>query len=515
MKKQEKEINKKGMLKYTIILKILSILITTLLIGLGIYGILFNFQDRINNIIKPYSYTGGIAKYDEFVFEPSNKVEETEAYIDKEGNVVRKVPKNLALPNINLPKDANVQINGENPYQVNGEKKEPIDKEASEYKVEKRKFPDNEEKNVTKENIEKSQEILIKKLVTLGYEDIRISKDEKTGKIVFKIPQERNKNNLFKNEDFESKDWKDRKNKIESLLLERGGFELKDPETGKVYISEKNLKSTEILKAHSEGVFIEFKLDEEGKKILSDISRKYVVQKENKEEKENKEIRYDILLEVGGKTLLRAPFAEPNDSGVIQLRIISPEELKDQARVQKQIEELYGIKTSLEYGKSPIIYEVTGYTEGITPEINEQGLKLLIYIAVVIIAVLPLILIVKYRVKGLLASLVLLSFLSVYLLFIRMTDILLTIPAAVAILVIYILEFIVIFKTLKEYEKDGEFNEIYNVVDTIAKTFILVVMAILLSFSNNKLLASTGMVIFVGQILLLSHNFMFMKGNVK
>ena len=121
-----------------------------------------------------------------------------------------------------------------------------------------------------------------------------------------------------------------------------------------------------------------------------------------------------------------------------------------------------------------------------------------IAIVILVIAILMALSYIYFRgIKGLYYTLVLISYIMVVTLFIRFTDIVITIPGLVGILVLYILEYLVLLKTVRNKENEKEFNPIYNLVELLSKTYIIVILSVILSFSTNILLSSLGMTLFV------------------
>ena len=114
-------------------------------------------------------------------------------------------------------------------------------------------------------------------------------------------------------------------------------------------------------------------------------------------------------------------------------------------------------------------------------------------------------------IKGLYYTLVLISYIMVVTLFIRFTDIVITIPGIIGIIILYILEYLVLLKTVRNKEREEEFNPMYNLVELLSKTYVIVILSVVLSFSTNILLSSLGMTLFIGIILLFTHNFLFNK----
>ena len=138
-------------------------------------------------------------------------------------------------------------------------------------------------------------------------------------------------------------------------------------------------------------------------------------------------------------------------------------------------------------------------------------LKVIAIVILVIAILMALSYIYFMGIRGLYYTLVHISYLMVVTLFIRFTDIVITIPGLVGILVLYILEYLVLLKTVRNKEREEEFNPMYNLVELLSKTYVIVILSVVLSFSTNILLSSLGMTLFIGIILLFTHNFLFNK----
>ena len=121
-----------------------------------------------------------------------------------------------------------------------------------------------------------------------------------------------------------------------------------------------------------------------------------------------------------------------------------------------------------------------------------------IAIVILVIAILMALSYIYFRgIKGLYYTLVLISYIMVVTLFIRFTDIVITIPGIIGVIILYILEYLVLLKTVRNKEDEKEFNPMYNLVELLSKTYIIVILSVILSFSTNILLSSLGMTLFV------------------
>ena len=111
-------------------------------------------------------------------------------------------------------------------------------------------------------------------------------------------------------------------------------------------------------------------------------------------------------------------------------------------------------------------------------------------------------------IKGLYYTLVLISYIMVVTLFIRFTDIVITIPGIIGVIILYILEYLVLLKTVRNKENEKEFNPMYNLVELLSKTYIIVILSVILSFSTNILLSSLGMTLFVRNNIIIYTKFL-------
>lgn len=347
---------KKNILKKTYNLILVCIMLSLVLVG--IMGIVYNFNGNLDKIISGYKISDILVPYNEYELIPSAKIVETEAYIDKDGNVIRKVPSKTELGNIDLPKKEEFDEKGNKKKESEKTKTEPVDKEVQEkgYKIEKRQFPENDEKVMNKLGMKKSAEIIVRQLRSEGFENARVSEDEKTGKIVVKVSDELEKGGIFSSSSKKKESSSKEKEAVKSILQTRGTLTVQDPDTGREYITEENIKAVNILRTENDGAFLEIRLDEKGKKILSEISRKYNIEEKQKEgSNEKTKINHNILIKISEMEVLRAPFAEPNDTGILQLKMLNSEKLKESEN-KKTIEEALGevrrLKTALELRKN-------------------------------------------------------------------------------------------------------------------------------------------------------------------
>lgn len=501
---EKKKIRSKKRNFKSIISLIILILVMLLLIILGVFGIYSDFGTEIASKMPAYKYSDIFTPYDEYVLTPSASVMETDAYVDKDGKTVRRVPQKDALGDVELSKDneENKKKEEEKPEQITP------DEEVKEYKIEKRKIADNPEEVLTEDNYKISKNMIEGYLKAANISEYKIKENEKTGQIIVSVPETKKIANLTSDPITDEKSDTQRAKSVESILSTTGSFEVKDSITGKVYLTEKHIKEAKANIYQGYGVILDVKLNDEGKKILSDVSRKYV-----QEEKDGKKYEKKATVTVAGMELVKATFAEPMDEGLMQINLGN-----GYGKNKDVITAIYGeakrLENALKVGKTPIKYNVEQKTNGIKENINYKNAKIILIAILVVMLILALSLVFKYGLKGLYAMLVNISFVVVLLLAIRYTDVVVTIPSLVAVIVAYILEYVILLKYLQN-TKENDYEIADEVVDTLKYTFILIISSITLSFSHNILLSSFAMTLFIAIILLFTHNYIFVKNMKK
>lgn len=501
---EKKKIRSKKRNFKSIISLIILILIMLLLIILGVFGIYSDFGTEIASKMPAYKYSDIFTPYDEYVLTPSASVIETDAYVDKDGKTVRRVPQKDALGDVELSKDneENKKNEEEKPEQITP------DEEVKEYKIEKRKIADNPEEVLTEDNYKISKNMIEGYLKAANISEYKIKENEKTGQIIVSVPETKKIANLTSDPITDEKSDTQRAKSVESILSTTGSFEVKDSITGKVYLTEKHIKEAKANIYQGYGVILDVKLNDEGKKILSDVSRKYV-----QEEKDGKKYEKKATVTVAGMELVKATFAEPMDEGLMQINLGN-----GYGKNKDVITAIYGeakrLENALKVGKTPIKYNVEQKTSGIKENINYKNAKIILIVILTVMLILALSLVFKHGLKGLYAMLVNISFVVILLLAIRYTDVVVTIPSLVAVVVAYILEYVILLKYLQN-TKENDYEIADEVVDTLKYTFILIISSIILSFSHNILLSSFAMTLFIAIILLFTHNYIFVKNMKK
>ena len=109
----------------------------------------------------------------------------------------------------------------------------------------------------------KTKEIIEKRLKKLGVEEYNISLNTKTGEIIVEIPED------------------DKTDTVVSNINTVGKFEITDSETGEVLLDNSNIKSSSVLyntETNGTSVYLEIAFNKEGKKIEHEKKKKLKIE---------------------------------------------------------------------------------------------------------------------------------------------------------------------------------------------------------------------------------------------
>ena len=462
--------------KLKLLTKVLALLVICLVSFVGIY---VQKGNRIENIIKGYDFTKDLSGYREVLLKLSDATE----VLDSDGKIVG---------NTDQYDDDSIQSNS--------------------YK--KSNTPVNKKENINKNNYEISKQIFKKRLDLMNVEDYNLSLDKTDGKMYLQIPEDDNTDRVISN------------------ITEKGNLELKDSNDGKVYITSENLKKiSSMYNTTEEGttVYLHIELNKEGTDILKNLSsNEYATkeeentttnetsnetlnQEENKsEESSEKEEQKKLVLSISGNDMLTTSFDDPIQDGVLDLSMGQPS--KDQDTIEDSLKTTSTIVTILKSGEMPLTYTVSE-NQYLTTDITLDMMKNVIIVAGVVLAILLVLMIIKYKFKGLIGMICYIGFIALYLLLIRYTNVAISISGAISFGIILIINYIISMKILSiSNQNDKVFKTEYKKV--IAKMVPILIISIVFIFAKWIPLSSSGMLLFWGVVLIMLYNLLVTKNIV-
>lgn len=357
----------------------------------------------------------------------------------------------------------------------------------------------------TLENYKKSKKIIEKRLKTAGVEQYSVRLDENTGSIIIEVPHDIETSilqNAFAVGKTEIKliDNSTTNSEGETEIVDNN---TENKEKEEVIGNQKSIKkiTTAIDDSYnSYGVGSFVKLDIEFSK---DAVNKFKELQNNASENKNIEIVVD-----GASicSMSETEFLKSAVTGTLPLKL--GDYTKDRDTLNKTLTQANNIKNIMESESLPVEYSIK-YSADIHSNINKYGI---ISVFAVILAVMFIYLVVKYKLTGVLAELAICGLGAFLLLIIRYTKVQISIATIVAIAGMLILQFIYLIKTLNSKKiSSKEFNEtIVEFTKMLIPAFILsVVGGVLpalgdsnfLAYGNIVEISNFGMVIFWGLIL--------------
>lgn len=346
---------------------------------------------------------------------------------------------------------------------------------------------ENSEEILTVENFKQSKSIIKNRLKKLGVDQYRVTLDETNGNIQVIIPE---------NDDTEL---------VIYNLLQSGTFELKDSETGEILIDTKSVVKSDVVYSQGETettVYLQIKLNKEGKQKLEEISKVYVqttTQTTNEEgETEDSTETKKVEILINGQVVAETYFGDLITDGTLNIVVGSG---GDSVTVEQYATSAQEAVAILNSGILPITYTETNYIQ--TANITEKQKEIAIYIVLAVIALMAILFIIKLKVKGLLACVLQIGYIALLLLTLRYTNVKITIEGICGIAIGIIINYIFIYRAFRNMD----LSFIKEITGKFALKLIPVyIIAVVLSFSRIANIYSLGMTLVWGIIVMYIYN---------
>lgn len=347
--------------------------------------------------------------------------------------------------------------------------------------------PINSSDVLTIENYNICKDIIEKRLSSYGVNDYSVRLNTENGEIFIESYETTNIDTAIYN--------------LEYL----GEFTIKDSETKEVLLDNDDLKSTKAVYGTTETgttVYLSIEFNKEGKKKLEDITKTYI---QTTDEEGNSQTK-NITINLDEEQLIETYFGETISNGLLQLSIGS--ESTDTETIQSYLEQASGIAALIDSGKLPIKYTVST-NNNLSTTINQDMLKICIYTIVVIAIVGLLYLCIKYKANGILLSISYVGYIALLLIVLRYTNVTISLDAIAGLVTLLVANYMFIKYVLKHLNKGINKKEIIKqtYLRYIAILFPVLIIGIVFTFMNWIPIASIGMVLFWGLIVMFIYNY--------
>lgn len=484
--KEEKQKETKTIKKEGKKLKILVCTLAIILIAMiALFGVYVPYQNRMENKIKGYTYGMNLAGERTIILTPS---EETETKItDSEGNEVT---------------DAS----------------DLTDEELAEKGYTKEEVKVNTDEKMNNENYQKSKEILEKRLQQLNAGQYTVNVNEENGQITINIPENNQTDNII------------------NQLIPSGKFEIIDSETKEVLMNNDYLKEAKVMYGQNSSqsgtnVYLTIQFDKEGTKKFEEITNTYKTIEESEDETETnttseesnttntettenteseEEKQKEITLQMDGEDIMTTSFDEVIKTGEMSLVVGSAS--SDEEQINAYAQNAQNIASILNNGEMPVKYE--GVSQYILSDITREDLNIIKIAIIAVTAIALLILVIKHRTNGFLASLGYIGLAGIFALIIRYTNVTVALEGIFAIAIILIINYIFQNKLLtkiKELKTNKEEGIVGKAMKETYKEFFIkilpiCIMAIVFCFISWVPISSFGMIMFWGLLLIAIYN---------
>ena len=446
------------------IITIITIILAIIIISIASFEGVYKLKEyKVVNVVPDYLLSMEFKNSRVANFIVSDEVSETKIY-DKDGNEVTEEQEGIEYTEENGYKTVETKVNSEESLNV------------SNYKL--------------------SKKIIEKRLKDIKAEQYTIKLDESNGNIQLEIPE---------NEDTDE---------ILAVLAQKGVFELQDSETKEVLLNNSNIKNATVVYGQTESgvsVYLQIKFDKEGTSKLEEISKKYIKTTEQQTneagETEDEEVIREVSIVFDGQEYRSTYFGDTISDGTLNVAMGSG---KDSASVENYVLVANELKAILNSGILPIQYEISENT--VSPRITTENIKIAAYVVLAMFAISLIYFIFKLKFKGILAAVLQIGYVALLLLTLRYTNVVISLEGIVGIMVGIILNYMFIYFAFRNIEDD-------YVKGTMAKFAIklipIYIIAIVFTFNRLTNIASLGMTLVWGLIILYLYNLIFTQVAVK
>jgi preprotein translocase subunit SecD len=414
-------------------------------------------------------------------------------------------------------------------YDAEGKEIDEAPSDGSEFTSEEKNVNSDEDK--TSENYELTKTILINRLKTLKVSDYEVRVDKENGNIYIALPEDENTSTTL------------------SELIKGGEFEIRDTDSEEVLLNNDDIKEAKVMYYTSTSginVYLNIEFTKSGTKKLKQVSQDYATisdedtteesndseeseenteteETEDSELEENEETDDDedetseqktITMYIDDSEFLSTSFDEPIEDGIITITLGNAS--TDTDTVSEYIKSAQYYAMLLSNKKLPLTYtqESSEYMQSIYANDMYAYIALGILACIAILSLLYMI--IRYKTNGLMIALVYIATIALYIILIRLTEVKIGIEIPIIGFVLLTAINYINCKILNSIDKEDtreerrlKLKEVYIKLIDIA--VILLIPAVVLSYSSYSKLSIIGMNLFWGILTIIVMNLIFTR----
>lgn len=378
--------------------------------------------------------------------------------------------------------------------------------EDEEYDEHEEENTEEEKKEYTADDYKKSMNILEKRLKKIGVEEYTIRLNEENGDIEIKIPENK------------------QTDAVVSYLSQNGKFEIIDSETEDILMTNDDIKTSK-MKNENGIILLEIAFNDDAKEKFKEITETYTPIKNEDTEIENEteestsettKTEKKITMKVDDSEIMSTSFEKPITNGKFELSVGSSAAIE--AEYEEYKLQAKGMAAVLGGGKLSATYELEK-NQYILPYISKDIIKYTVVAISAIVILGIVILIVKFKLNGLLVGIAFIGLLGLYALILRNTNVIISIESIASAMMILVFNYIFTWtflnfvKNNKENKKENPITKAINETYKKYLMMIIILYIIIIAFCFVKWIPinSFGMTAFWGLVVITIYNYIITK----
>ena len=219
----------------------------------------------------------------------------------------------------------------------------------------------------------------------------------------------------------------------------------------------------------------------------------------------------EVGLYIDGTSMMTTSFTEIIDNGVMSLSLGSSSSAEQTQILTYQAQSLASI---LENDAMPIQYSVTGNIYVSSP-IEQNTINVLIGIGVCIALIMLIVVIVRYKTKGVVVSVCMIGFIATYLLILRYTNVIITLEGIFSIALVFIINYILNIMISNRLQNNIEKTFTKAMTKFGLSMIPMLILSVVCCFSSWMSLFSFGMILFWGLVTSVIYNLVITRSFLK
>lgn len=374
-------------------------------------------------------------------------------------------------------------------YDENGTKVE-VDEDTDTSAYTSKEEPVNPSENLTLSNYEKAVKIMNKRLKFLKTEQYNIDLDKSSGKIFVTFTSEYEED-------------------VESILPMMANLQLKDENTGDTILDNSDFKSVNTTYVQTDdgyNVYFYMNLKKSGVEKIGNIDKYRTVEQTNTDEEDTETEEPHAVLLFDDDEIQHVDYDDMILTGKT-LRLTLDEKDTTTSNVNQILSTATIVSKLSNIGRMPIKYSLSA-EEYINSSINQNYIIAALLLAVAFLIFNIIYLIIKYKTKGLYASITTCAIIGIFILLVRITKINISLNSLGGIIAILIFNFMLVKNILNHLNDEGEFKHkiakgYISVIDVLV---VIIIAIIVFTFTSMANLSAVGLLMFWGIISTLLGN---------